>query len=62
MTETVPNSLLAQLLMTTHGPYIESQIENGIIDSDLVIYQRFRLLYNFHSKAPKDTGSRQKHS
>jgi hypothetical protein len=41
--------------MIKHGPDIDSQIENGITDSDLAISQL--LLYNFHSKASKDTGS-----
>jgi hypothetical protein len=54
MTETVPKSLLAQVSMTKHGPDIESQTENRILN--LAISQL--LLYNFHSKASNDTGDR----
>jgi hypothetical protein len=60
MTETVPNSHLALVSMIEHGPDIESQIENGITDADIAIAQL--LLYNFHSKQAKDSGSHQRHS
>jgi hypothetical protein len=59
MTETVPNSLLALVSMIEHGLDIKSQIENGITDADIAIAQL--LLYNFHSKQAKDTGSHQRH-
>jgi hypothetical protein len=62
MTETIPNSLLALALMIEHGLDIKSQIENRITDADIVIAIAQLLLYNFHSRQAKDTGSHQRHS
>lgn len=60
LAEAVPNSLLELVSMVEHGPDIESQLENGIADSDFAIAQL--LLFNFHKKATKNSTVRQKHS
>ena len=46
--------------MIEHGPDIESQVENGLTKTDEAIAQL--LQYNCHRKAPKGSGSSQRHS
>ena len=58
--DAVPQCLLELVSMIEHDPDIESQLENGLTKSDEAIAQL--LQYNCHRKAPKGSGSSQRHS
>ncbi|XP_068241183.1 uncharacterized protein [Palaemon carinicauda] len=51
ISEAIPDTLLELVSMIEHGPDIESQIENGVTDSDLAIAQL--LVFHYHKKGAK---------
>ena len=58
--DSVPHSLGELICMIKHGPYIKSQIENGLAKPDFAIAQL--LYFNSHKKATKNISEHKRHS